>query len=326
MARILEVNNLRTVFDTSQGEVIAIDDISFYINDGEMVGIVGESGSGKSITSLSIIRLIPTPPGRIASGEVKFMDQDLFQLSESSMRKLRGNEISMIFQEPMTSLNPVYTIGRQIDEALLLHRSVSKKEARERTIELLDMVGIPRSEELVHEYPHKLSGGMRQRVMIAMAMACEPKLLIADEPTTALDVTIQAQILQLMKDLQQEKGLSVMLITHDLGVVAETCQRVIVMYAGQIVEEATVKNIFLSPKHPYTVGLMKSIPKLSEEKEYLESIPGQVPGPFEFGKGCRFSSRCYKAEKKCFDELPPLIFSNTDETHRYRCWFPEKEE
>lgn len=323
---LLEVNDLRTVFDTSEGEIVAVDDVSFHIDEGEMIGIVGESGSGKSITSLSVMGLVPNPPGRIDNGEILFMGRDMRKYSESELTNIRGNEISMIFQEPMTSLNPAYTIGKQLDEAVLLHRSISKKEARQHSIQLLNIVGIPRSEQLVNEYPHKLSGGMRQRVMIAIAMACDPKLLIADEPTTALDVTIQAQILELMKKLQKEKGLSVMLITHDLGVVAETCERVIVMYAGQVVEKSSVKEIFLHPKHPYTIGLMQSIPKLSEEQEYLSSIPGQVAAPLELGEGCRFASRCYKAEKKCHEELPPLFTAEEDSQHRYRCWFPEKEE
>ncbi len=324
MKELFRVSNLTTVFDTSKGAVKAVDNISFHINEGEILGIVGESGSGKSITALSIMGLVPKPPGRIAAGRVDFSGRDLLKCKESELIKIRGNEISMIFQEPMTSLNPVHSIGQQVDEALLLHRKISKKEARKATIESLKTVGIPRSEQIVNEYPHNLSGGMKQRVMIAMAMACEPKLLIADEPTTALDVTIQAQILDLIKRLQQEKKLSVMLVTHDLGVVAEICQRVVVMYAGQIVEESSVEEIFVNPVHPYTIGLMNCIPNLSQEKEFLETILGQLTNHSELGEGCLFAPRCYKVKSRCFLSSPSLLSLNDNPDHSYRCWHPGK--
>lgn len=306
MAPLLSVRNLRTHFITEDGEVPAVDGVSFDLSAGETLGIVGESGSGKSVTSLSIMRLIPTPPGRIAGGEIIFNGEDLLKKSPAEMRKIRGNEISMIFQEPMTSLNPVFTIGDQIMEAIILHQKLSKKAARERAIEMLRLVGIPSPEQRVDEYPHQLSGGMRQRVMIAMALSCNPRLLIADEPTTALDVTIQAQILELLQRLQEEFGMAIIMITHDLGVVAGMVDRVIVMYAGKVVEEAPVKELFASPKHPYTEGLLGSIPKLHQTQKRLQTIEGVVPSPFNMPKGCRFHPRCKYAQPACEQAEPTL--------------------
>jgi oligopeptide/dipeptide ABC transporter ATP-binding protein len=303
---VLEVRSLQTHFFTDDGVVKAVEGVSFEVGAGETLGIVGESGCGKSVTSLSILRLIPNPPGRIVGGEIVFMGQNLLEFSDAAMRKIRGNEISMIFQEPMTSLNPVYTCGDQIMEAIILHQKVGKKEARVRAIEMLRLVGIPSPEQRVDEYPHQLSGGMRQRVMIAMALSCHPRVLIADEPTTALDVTIQAQILDLLNRLQQELGMSILLITHDLGVVAETCDRVAVMYAGQIVEYADVLEIFHHPRMPYTAGLLGSIPVLGEHHERLRVIPGNVPNPSEFPSGCKFHPRCPVAIDRCSVENPEL--------------------
>jgi oligopeptide/dipeptide ABC transporter ATP-binding protein len=304
--KLVEIRNLRTHFYTEDGVVPAVDGVNLYIRRGETLGVVGESGCGKSVTSLSIMRLIPNPPGKIVDGEILFEGQDLLKKSESEMRKIRGNEISMIFQEPMTSLNPVYTIGDQIAEAIQLHQGLSRKEALERAVHMLRLVGIPLPERRIHEYPHQLSGGMRQRVMIAMALSCNPKLLIADEPTTALDVTIQAQILELMKKLKQELGMAIMLITHDLGVVAEMCERVVVMYGGKVVEEADVVSIFKNPLHPYTEGLLKSIPRMDEEVERLHVIEGVVPNPAHLPKGCRFHPRCPYAFDKCKEAQPEL--------------------
>jgi peptide/nickel transport system ATP-binding protein/oligopeptide transport system ATP-binding protein len=303
---VLEVRDLKTHFFTDDGVVKAVDGVSFEVGEGETLGIVGESGCGKSVTSLSILRLIASPPGKIVGGAIVFMGQNLLELSDPAMRKIRGNEISMIFQEPMTSLNPVYTCGDQIMEAVILHQKVGKKEARARAIEMLRLVGIPSPEQRVDEYPHQLSGGMRQRVMIAMALSCHPRVLIADEPTTALDVTIQAQILDLLNRLQKELGMSILLITHDLGVVAETCDRVAVMYAGQIVEYANVDEIFHHPRMPYTAGLLGSIPVLGEHHERLRVIPGNVPNPSEFPSGCKFHPRCPVAIERCKVENPPL--------------------
>ena len=303
---VLEVLDLRTHFFTDDGAVKAVDGVSFDVRAGETLGIVGESGCGKSVTSLSILRLIPSPPGRIVGGEIRFNGQNLLALPDSAMRKIRGNEISMIFQEPMTSLNPVYTCGDQIMEAVQLHQKVGRKEARVRAIEMLRLVGIPSPEQRVDEYPHQLSGGMRQRVMIAMALSCHPRVLIADEPTTALDVTIQAQILDLLNRLQEEMGMAILLITHDLGVVAETCDRVAVMYAGQVVEYAGVDEIFHHPRMPYTVGLLGSIPKLGEQTDRLRVIPGNVPNPSEFPAGCKFHPRCPVAIDRCRVENPEL--------------------
>lgn len=319
MEKLLEVKNLKTYFYTEDGVVPAIDGVNFYIKPGETLGVVGESGCGKSVTSLSILRLIPTPPGKILDGsEIHFDGQNLLELSEKEMRGIRGNKISMIFQEPMTSLNPVFKIGQQIGEVLILHQGMNKEQARAKAIEMLKLVGIPRPERIVDEYPHSLSGGMRQRVMIAMALACNPQLLIADEPTTALDVTIQAQILELMKKLKTDFNASVMLITHNLGVVAETCQRVIVMYAGKVVEEGDVYSIFEDPKHPYTQGLLKSIPSVEEKVDRLDSIPGIVPNPLNMPQGCRFQPRCSKAMEICKTKQPEL--TNLGEERNVRCF------
>ncbi len=317
-ANVLEVRNLQTHFVTDDGTLKAVDGVSFAVGPGETLGIVGESGCGKSVTSLSILRLIPSPPGRIVGGEILFKGTNLLKLSDPEMRKIRGNDISMIFQEPMTSLNPVYTCGDQIMEAVMLHQKVGRAEARTRAIEMLRLVGIPSPEQRVDEYPHQLSGGMRQRVMIAMALSCQPEVLIADEPTTALDVTIQAQILELLNRLQREMGMAILLITHDLGVVAETCDRVAVMYAGHVVEYAGVDDIFARPRMPYTVGLLGSIPKLGEEKERLRVIPGNVPNPSEFPAGCKFHPRCPVAIDRCKVENPPLVPIRPG--HDVRCW------
>lgn len=306
MNPLLTVRNLKTHFFTGKEAVRSVDGVDFAIGKGETVGLVGESGCGKSVTSLSLMRLIPSPPGRIVCGSIQLEGQDLLQLSEAQMRNIRGNEIAMIFQDPMTSLNPVFTIGQQIIETIRLHMKLSKKEAADRSVMLLKQVGISRAEQIMNEYPHRLSGGMRQRVVIAMAMACNPKLLIADEPTTALDVTIQAQILDLMRTLQKENGTSILMITHDLGVVAEMCDRVIVMYGGKVVEEADVYTLFASPGHPYTKALLASMPSLDEEKEWLDSIPGNVPIPSEMPAGCKFAPRCVYAMDKCESAEPPL--------------------
>ncbi|GAA4706036.1 ABC transporter ATP-binding protein [Brevibacillus fulvus] len=318
---ILELVNLQTHFFTDNGQVPAVDGVTITVNRGEILGIVGESGSGKSVTSLSVMKLIPNPPGKIVGGSIKFKGEDLVQASEKRMKQIRGNEIAMIFQEPMTSLNPVFTIGNQISEAIRLHTKASKAEARKQAIQILNRVGIPRAEQIVDEYPHQLSGGMRQRVMIAMSMACNPELLIADEPTTALDVTIQAQILDLMRKLNEDSGTAIMLITHDLGVVAEMCHRVVVMYAGNIVEEGDVRTILKQPKHPYTIGLLNSIPTMDGKKERLYSIPGNVPTPGSLKAGCRFAPRCEHATDKCRAAMPELL--QVGENHRSRCWLNE---
>lgn len=327
---VLEVNHLHTYFFTDRGEVPAVDDVSFYVNRGEVLGIVGESGCGKSVTSLSVMGLVPDPPGKIVDGEIIFRDQkgqtevNLVGLPIKKMRQIRGNKIAMIFQEPMTSLDPLFTIGHQISEALFNHMKISKKQARIKSVEMLELVGIPRANEIVDEYPHQLSGGMRQRVMIAIAMSCNPEVLIADEPTTALDVTIQAQILEIMKSLNAEQGTAIMLITHDLGVVAEMCDRVCVMYAGKVVEEGDVRTILKSPKHPYTQGLIKSLPKIDGREERLYSIPGNVPKPGSIRIGCRFADRCPDVFKRCRQEDPELI--QLAEGHTCRCFLHEKEE
>lgn len=304
--KLVDVRNLRTHFYTEDGVVPAVDGVSLYIKRGETLGVVGESGCGKSVTSLSIMRLIPNPPGKIVEGEILFEGQDLLKLPESEMRKIRGNDISMIFQEPMTSLNPVYTIGDQISEAIQLHQGLNYKEATDKAVEMLRLVGIPLPERRVNEYPHQLSGGMRQRVMIAMALSCNPKLLVADEPTTALDVTIQAQILELMKKLKKELGMAIMLITHDLGVVAEMAERVVVMYGGKVVEEGDVVSIFKSPLHPYTEGLLRSIPRMDSDTDKLHVIEGVVPNPLHLPEGCRFNPRCPYVIDKCKESQPPL--------------------
>ncbi|MEJ2666670.1 MAG: ABC transporter ATP-binding protein [Deinococcales bacterium] len=318
--RLLEVKDLKTYFDTDEGVVKAVDGVSFHIDRGETLGVVGESGSGKSVTSLSVMRLIPTPPGRIASGEMLFEGQDLVTKSEREMRRIRGNDISMIFQEPMTSLNPVYTVGDQIAEAIVLHQGKSNREAMRLAVEMLDLVGIPEPAKRVRNYPHQMSGGMRQRVMIAMALSCGPKLLIADEPTTALDVTIQAQILDLMRKLQSEIGMSILFITHDLGVISEMADRVVVMYAGRAVEEAHVNDIFARPQMPYTLGLMNSIPRVdraAEHQERLEAIPGNVPNPLYLPEGCAFHPRCRFAIDACKEAVPSL--EDTGGGHMVRC-------
>ncbi len=304
--RLLEVRNLKTYFYTEDGVVPAVDGVDFSVDKGTTLGIVGESGCGKSVTSLSVMGLIPNPPGKIQDGEIIFEGQNLLKKSEAEMRKIRGNDISMIFQEPMTSLNPVFTIGNQIMEAIILHQGLSKHEAKDKAIEMLRLVGIPSPEKRVDEYPHQLSGGMRQRVMIAMALSCNPKLLIADEPTTALDVTIQAQILDLMRKLKDDLGTAIMLITHDLGVVAELCDEVVVMYAGKIIERGDVETIFAHPTHPYTLGLLGSIPKLTEAQHRLQAIPGVVPNPAFMPEGCRFHPRCQYATDECKRKQPEL--------------------
>jgi oligopeptide transport system ATP-binding protein len=320
---LLEVKNLKTQFFTQDGVVKAVDDLSFYIMPGETLGVVGESGSGKSITGLSLMRLIPSPPGKIVSGEVNFNGQDVLKMSDEQVRHIRGNEIAMIFQDPMTSLNPVLTINRQISESLILHMGMNKEQAKARAVELLKMVGIPNAEERVDQYPHQFSGGMRQRVMIAMALSCNPKLLIADEPTTALDVTIQAQILDLMKNLQSETGAGVMMITHSMGVVAGMADRVQVMYAGHIVETATTEEIFANPRHPYTVGLMKSIPRLdARTKEKLQPIRGLPPDLIDLPDMCPFVPRCNYAREQCERKNPPLM--EVSPGHFSACWFHEE--
>jgi peptide/nickel transport system ATP-binding protein/oligopeptide transport system ATP-binding protein len=309
MSHLLEVKNLQTHFPTRAGLVRAVDDVSFYVDKGELLGVVGESGCGKSITALSIMRLI-SPPGKIVGGEILFEGENLLELSEERMRELRGDDIAMIFQDPMTSLNPVYTVGEQIAEALRLHRKMSRRQAREATIEAMKEVAIPDPARRVKDYPHQLSGGMRQRVMIAMALACDPKLLIADEPTTALDVTIQAQILELLNELRRTRELGVLLITHDLGVVAEVADRVAVMYTGRIVEESPVEELFARPKHPYTEGLLRSVPKLTAAEVAkalrLETIEGTVPSPTALPPGCHFAPRCSHRMPRCTEGEIPL--------------------
>jgi peptide/nickel transport system ATP-binding protein len=305
-APLLEIEDLRTYFDTLSGTVRSVDGISYTVEAGRTLGVVGESGCGKSVTALSIMRLIPRPPGRFASGAVRYRGTDLLQLSEREMREIRGNRISMIFQEPMTSLNPVLTVGRQIAETVQLHQKATARQAMERAVEMLRIVQIPEPQRRVGEYPHQLSGGMRQRVMIALALACNPELLIADEPTTALDVTIQAQILDLLRHLQKEMGMGVVMITHDLGVVAESCDRVVVMYAGRKVEEADVVDLFDRPLHPYTRALMLSMPAMNTTSGRLAEIPGMVPAPHELGRGCAFAARCAHAQDRCRAETPRL--------------------
>ena len=325
---LLEVAELQTSFFTERGVARAVDHVSFRLDEGRILGIVGESGCGKSVTALSVMRLIPDPPGRIVGGSIRFQGQDLLKLSEKAMREVRGDKISMIFQEPMTSLNPVFRVGDQIVEAIRVHRRVSTRQALDQAVEMLRLVGIPSAETRVKDYPHQMSGGMRQRVMIAMALACRPLLLIADEPTTALDVTIQAQILELMDQLRAELGTAIMLITHDLGVVAETAERVIVMYAGRIVEEAEVGDLFRAPLHPYTRGLMRSIPGVPSGDEEagsgerpsgrLEAIPGVVPSLLALPQGCKFRDRCRHAFDRCALEEPPLL--SPPGGHPVRCW------
>ena len=314
---LLEVKNLEASIKTKTGAIHAIEDISFSMEKGEILGVVGESGCGKSMTALSILRLLPTPPIGISGGQILYDGQDLLKMSKASIRSIRGNRISMIFQEPMTSLNPVYTVGNQIMEAIHFHRKVSRKVCWEQAVKMLKMVGIPAPEQRMKEYPHQLSGGMRQRVMIAMALSCQPELLIADEPTTALDVTIQAQILDELKRLQKQTGTAIMLITHDLGVVADMAQKVLVMYAGKVVEYADTIDIFSRPLHPYTEGLLKSIPRLNQSVEKLHVIDGMVPSLSQMPKGCRFCPRCEYATKYCQENEPPMLVCVN---RKVRCW------
>ncbi len=334
---LLEIRDLVTEFRTDRGVIRAIDQVSFDIPTGKTLGVVGESGCGKSVTALSVMRLIPSPPGRIAAGQILYKGNDLLELDDDAIRKIRGNDISMIFQEPMTSLNPVFTVGDQVSEAVRLHQGKRKRAALEVAIEMFRKVGIPAPEERVHSYPHQLSGGMRQRVMIAMALACEPDLLIADEPTTALDVTIQAQILDVLRALQRDMGMSIMLITHDLGVVAETCDEVVVMYAGRVVERAKTVALFETPRHHYTVGLLRSVPSYGEVAESseqsphqapyreksraqrLHEIPGMVPSLSELPVGCKFADRCPAVAAKC-REVEPALTAVGD--NQVRCHFP----
>jgi oligopeptide/dipeptide ABC transporter ATP-binding protein len=313
MAKLLEVKNLKTYFYTDDGIAKAVDDVDYDLDKGETLGLVGESGCGKSVSALSIMQLIPDPPGKIVGGQIMFKGQDIVQLSEREMQDIRGNDIAMIFQEPMTSLNPVFRCGDQIDEAVMLHQKVSKEEAKKRSIEMLHLVGIPAPEQRYKDYPHQLSGGLRQRVMIAMALSCNPEILIADEPTTALDVTVQAQILELIKKLQNELGMAMIMITHDLGVIAEVSARVAVMYAGKIVEYSNSDEIFYNPKHPYTLGLLSSIPNLNKGKVRLSTIEGAVPAATNYPVGCHFCTRCkyvdsavYTPGSKCWNLEPPL--------------------
>ncbi|MGG6313822.1 ABC transporter ATP-binding protein [Paenibacillus macerans] len=317
---LLEVEGLRTEFRRDGGSVMAVAGVDFHIRKGEVLGLVGESGCGKSVTSLSIMRLLKDTPGRIAGGKVRFEGTDLVGLKEPEMRRMRGKELAMIFQEPMTSLNPVLRIGKQLEEPIRLHLGYGRKQAREHAVHMLKLVGIPRTEEVMNDYPHQLSGGMRQRVMIAMAMSCHPKLLIADEPTTALDVTIQAQILDLMLRLKEEREMGMLLITHDLGVVAEMCDRVVVMYAGRVVEEAPVAELFESPQHPYTKGLIRSVPKLRQKMRRLDSIPGNVPDLSRMPAGCKFAPRCPYVTERCLKEEPQLLPANGGTARLSRCW------
>ena len=316
---LLEVNNLKTHFRTERGKVTAVDGISFHVDRGEVLAIVGESGCGKSVTAQSILRLFEENGVTTYDGEINFEGKNLLEISVSEMRKIRGNDISMIFQDPLSSLNPVFTIGDQIMEPIMLHQKLSKKEGYKRAIEMLKLIGISAPEQRVHEYPHQISGGMRQRVMIAIALACQPKLLIADEPTTALDVTIQSQILELIDSLRQKLDMGIMLITHDLGVVAQHCTRVAVMYLGEVVEEGDVESLFENPLHPYTQGLISSIPQLSGDRnKKLSIIKGMVPSLNEIPKGCRFAPRCPFADAKCMNEKPEL--ETLDDNKRIKCW------
>jgi len=321
--KLLDIRGLRTYFHTDEGLIRAVDDVSFSIRRGEALGAVGESGSGKSVTALSVMRLVQSPPGEIAGGEAIFHGEDLLRLSESRMRRIRGNEIAMIFQDPMTSLNPLMTVGDQICEAVMLHQKVGKRDAWRIGVEMLKKVRIPLPEERMRSYPFQMSGGMRQRAMIAMALSCNPSLLIADEPSTALDVTIQAQILDLIADLQRETGMSVWMITHDLGVVAETCTRVVVMYAGLVMEEGTVGQIFHDPKHPYTIGLLSCLPRVDEIRERLTPIAGQPPNLASLPRGCPFVERCVRSRElgiveKCANERPGEYI--IEKGRRVRCW------
>ncbi|WP_251553699.1 ABC transporter ATP-binding protein [Neobacillus muris] len=319
---LLELQNVCLELKRNHKYVKILDEVSFQVNQGETVGIVGESGCGKSMTALSIMRLLPEKAK--LKGTIKLEDEDVTKFSKKALEKVRGNKLSMIFQDPLTSLNPLHTVGKQIEETLMLHTDLTKSQRKQRVVELLREVGLPRAEELVHEYPHQLSGGMRQRIMIAIAMACNPSLLICDEPTTALDVTVQAQILELMNSLKKMNEMGIIMITHDLGVVAEVCDRVIVMYAGKVVEQAGVKELFQNPKHPYTKGLIESIPKLGERKQILGSIPGTVPAPDKLPSGCKFADRCSYAMDTCRRKMPPMVHITNE--HSASCWLLEEEE
>ncbi|MFF3922253.1 ABC transporter ATP-binding protein [Paenibacillus lactis] len=323
MNSLIEIHNLSTYFESGAGTVMAVDDISFRIREGETVCIVGESGCGKSITAMSIMGLVDEPHGKVVGGQIRFGDKDLLKISKEEMRRIRGNDISIIFQEPMSSLNPVITIGRQIMEPLMLHQKLNKKQAYARALELIELVGISRAEQIAASYPHQLSGGMLQRIMIAIAISCGPKLLIADEPTTALDVTIQAQVLETLRQSKEQSNMSIMLITHDLGVVAEMADYVIVMYAGKIVEEGDVEELFERPKHPYTRGLLKSKPMIGQRTEQLYSIPGQVPSPLELTESCYFHERCESCIPICRTRQPKL--SEVAAGHLAACWLYEEE-
>lgn len=328
MTTLLDIKQLHTSFQTEDGTIYGCDGVSYSVDKGETLAVVGESGSGKSVTAMSILQLIPSPPGRIESGQILFKGQDLIQASSDQIRSIRGNEIAMIFQEPMTSLNPVMTVGNQIAESMLLHQKIDRKKARRKALELLELVGISDPKARINNYPHQLSGGMRQRVMIAMALACRPDLLIADEPTSALDVTIQAQILALMKRLQKQIGMAIILITHDMGVVAETADKVAVMYCGQIVEYGTCEELFSSPKHPYLNGLQKSVLNIDQECAELDTIEGGVPDPLNLPKGCNFAPRCPHCLPVCKTEEPPATSFSVN--HWTSCWLytdqQEKEE
>lgn len=329
MDKLLEVKNLKTFFYTDDGIAKAVDDVSFDLDKGDTLGLVGESGCGKSVSALSIMRLIPDPPGKIVDGEIMFKGKDIVKLTDKEMEDIRGNDIAMIFQEPMTALNPVFTCGAQIDEAVILHQKVSKEEAKKRSIEMLHLVGIPAPEQRYRDYPHQLSGGLRQRVMIAMALCCNPDILIADEPTTALDVTVQAQILELIAKLQRELGMAMIMITHDLGVIAEVAERVAVMYASKVVEYSVSDEVYYNPKHPYTLGLLSSIPKLNKGKDRLSTIEGSVPAATDYPVGCHFCTRClyadskvYTKDSKCWNEEPPLVqIDGVKDSHTVACHY-----
>jgi len=322
---LLEVRGLKTRFSVEEGSVLAVDDVSFSLPPGGTLGVVGESGCGKSVTALSVMRLVPDPPGRVVAGEIRFKGRDLLALPEQEMRRIRGNQISMIFQEPMTSLNPVYTVGEQIGEPARVHQGLDRKQAKARAVEMLHQVGIPAPEQRVDSYPHQLSGGMRQRVMIAMALACNPELVIADEPTTALDVTIQAQILELMRGLQKRLGMAVMFITHNLGVIAQIADTVAIMYLGQVVEYGPVREILRNPKHPYTIDLLRAVPRLGKTAgQWLVAIEGSIPSPFQRPTGCPFHPRCSRAMAgRCEVQMPAL--THLDEQHSVRCLLYEPE-
>jgi len=320
---VLEVKNLQTYFYSSEGVAKAVDGVSFTLQKGETLGIVGESGCGKSMTSLSLLRLVPSPPGKIINGEILLNNTDILKLSDEELRKIRGNKISMIFQEPMTSLNPVLSVGEQIAESIRLHQGLSRKEAWQKAVDMIRLVGIPAPEKRAKQEPYQLSGGMRQRIMIAMALACTPDVLIADEPTTALDVTIQAQIIDIIQNLQKQLGMSIIFITHDLGVVAEICDKIAVMYAGQVVEEGTTESLFEKPLHPYTNGLIQSLPKLYEDQEELSTIHGTVPSPYNYPTGCRYAERCPFATDLCREKQPELL--TIEPGKKVRCWMYSKE-